>query len=55
MNMGNRGKDLDVKTKDSILSMVRGGIKSSKVAEILGLHKSTISKVFKRYRELPVQ
>lgn len=49
--MGKRGKDLDVQTKETILSMVRSGLKSSKVAEILEIHKSTVSKVLKRYRE----
>lgn len=48
--MGRKGRELTLDEKKSIVSLNESGLKSAKVAEILHLAPSTISRFFKRER-----
>lgn len=48
--MGRKGRELILDEKKSIVSLYESGLKSAKVAEILHLTPSTISRFLKRFR-----
>ena len=50
INMGPKGKELTIATKNSIGQMIGNGMKAAEVCKILELNKSTVSKFLKRYR-----
>ena len=49
--MGKHGKELTIADKQTIISMIEGGMRARKVAEILDRSESTVSRFLKRHQE----
>ena len=51
VKMGKHGKELTIADKQTIISMIEGGMRAGKVAEIVDRSESTVSRFLKRYQE----
>jgi predicted transcriptional regulator len=51
VKMGKHGKELTIADKQTIISMIEGGMWAGKVAEIVDRSESTVSRFLKRYQE----
>jgi len=51
VKMRKHGKELAIADKQTIISVIEGGMRARKVAEILDRSESTVSRFLKRYQE----